>query len=194
MRGERFLRRLRSALPGRRPGEAMPLPTEDRRVLEQVIFPHLLADRSLKRYLFVGCEYYTSHYVETFRSREFWTIEPDEHRSRSFGGRRRVNDRLENVTSHFEPGYFDALVCNGVFGCGLNDRPNVEAAFAGCFEVLREGGLLVHGWNDIPELRPFDLSECSSLQRFTPWEFPPLGGSRYQTGTINGHTFDFYRR
>jgi len=172
----------------------MPLETEDRRVLEEVIFPQLVADGTLQRVLFVGCDFYTHHYVDMFRSKEFWTIEPDPERSVAHGGRRRVTDRLERVADHFDEAFFDVVICNGVVGFGLDDRDAAEEAFAGCFRVLRPGGLLVHGWNDRADLRPFHPRECRSLERFTPRVFGPLGAAQYLTQTDGRHTYDFYTR
>lgn len=173
---------------------ATPLDTEDRRVLEEEIFPHLVADGSLQRVLFVGCDFYTRHYPHVFRSKEFWTIEPDPERSRESGGKRRVVDRLERVAEHFDEGYFDVIICNGVFGFGLDTPQATDEAFDGCFRVLRPRGLLIHGWNDRDDLRPFDPRASASLQRFTPHVFEPLGSANYLTDTPGRHTFDFYTR
>lgn len=194
-RPRHVVRRLLRA-PARRADEHLPMPleTEDRRVLEQIIFPRLLEDQTLQRVLFVGCDFYTHHYPDIFRSREFWTIEPNTRRSAAHGGARRVTDRLERVADHFEQAFFDVVICNGVVGFGLDDRDAAERAFAGCFRVLRPGGLFVHGWNDRADLRPFDLRECRSLEQFTPYVFEPLGATRYLTRTEARHTYDFYAR
>src|SRR5215468_7653391 len=51
--------------------------TEDRRVLENVIFPYYRALRGLKSVLFVGCDWYTRHYERAyFRGTDYWTIDP----------------------------------------------------------------------------------------------------------------------
>src|ERR1700756_174591 len=47
-------------------GLPVPMHTEDRRVLEQVIFPHFLALPGVDRVLFVGCDWYTKHYERAF--------------------------------------------------------------------------------------------------------------------------------
>ena len=56
----------------------------------------------------------------------------------------------------FAPGSIDVIVANGVYGFGIDDRAALGAAFAAARLVLRPGGTLVLGWNDVPALAPFD--------------------------------------
>src|SRR5580704_14993940 len=57
-------------------GLPVPLETEDRRVLEQVVFKHFLGLTDTHRILFVGCDWYTKHYDRAFfRDRDYWTID-----------------------------------------------------------------------------------------------------------------------
>jgi len=86
------------------------------------------------------------------------------------------------------------ILCNGVFGWGLDEKCDVEQAFQACFECLRGGGVLVIGWDDIEERRPFPLEQCVSLRQFEPFVFPAFGVARYVTQTPYRHTFDFYRK
>ena len=88
----------------------------------------------------------------------------------------------------------DLIVVNGVFGWGLNVCKEVKKAFAGCFDCLKGGGVLVFGWNDIPERRPFPLAVCMALSRFLPFVFPPLGASQIETRTANRHIFSLYAK
>ena len=48
------------------------------------------------------------------------------------------------------------IVANGVYGFGIDDRAGLGAAFAAARAVLRPGGTMVLGWNDVPALAPFD--------------------------------------
>ena len=50
----------------RRFGLSTPLATEDRRILEESIFPYYCGDSRFNRILFVGCAVFTSHYQEKF--------------------------------------------------------------------------------------------------------------------------------
>ena len=127
-----------------------PLHTADREVLENVIFPHFLAMPDIRSVLFVGVAWYTKHYESAFfADRIYWTIDKDRS-ARKFAGRNHVIASLSEAPSHFPPGCFDLIVCNGVYGHGLDAAEDCERAFAVCYECLRIGGHLVLGWNDVP--------------------------------------------
>jgi SAM-dependent methyltransferase len=172
---------------------ATPIYTEDRRVLEDVIFERFRSDRGLRTALFVGVDSYTAHYPRYFAHLDFWTLDPNPEMAR-FGGRQHLVAPLEQLADHFPSGYFDLIICNGVYGWGLDARAQCEAAFAHCHECLAPAGHLVVGWNDIPERRPVPFNQLASLQELQKCAFPPLGSWRFETDTPYRHTFDFYRR
>jgi hypothetical protein len=169
------------------------LPTEDRRLLEQTVLPYFASDPAFGRVLFVGCDWYTSHYQKLFAGREYWTLEKDPGRRRH-GAPRHVTDALANLLAHFEERHFDLIVVNGVLGWGLDDPGEAERSLFACAAALREGGVLVLGWNDVAEKRPLVPEESPSLERLRPWPFPPLRAARHQTATANRHTFSFFVR
>jgi hypothetical protein len=174
-------------------GLAARLHTEGRKIFENTVLTTLARDESFQRILFVGCEWYTRHYGDRyFRGREFWTIEFDEERSRRYGGELRVTDGVENVAEHFPPERFDLIICNGVFGWGLDTRDQAERAFRGCHELLRPGGLFVLGWNDVDGHRPFDPADTDALQAFDRYTFPPFGSWRRDLQTENRGILDFF--
>ncbi|MEI6037963.1 MAG: class I SAM-dependent methyltransferase [Planctomycetota bacterium] len=165
----------------------------DRRVLEQQIFPWLLSMPEYRRLLFVGCAWYTQHYPWLFRQREFWTMECDPNLAR-FGGRRHVIDTCERVGNHFAVASLDAVICNGVYGYGLDEASALDAAIRGFHRVLRPGGLLVFGWNNVPANDPLGLESRSSFQGFHHVAVGPLGAGRYEVPSRNRHTFEFLER
>jgi SAM-dependent methyltransferase len=168
------------------------LRNEDRRVLEEIIFPFFLRAKQYQQILFVGCHWYTRGYNNRFEEkRNFWTIDIDSKRTR-YGAKQHIVDDIQNMRKHFQVGTLDLILCNGVFGWGLDAKGDVEQGFQACFDCLREGGVLVIGWDDIDERRPFRLEECCSLGQFKPFPFPPLATARYVTDTPYRHTFDFY--
>ena len=167
--------------------------TLDRDTLEQVILPAYAARADIKTVLFVGCAWYTRHYERMLPGRVYWTIDPDPWKKR-FGARRHIVAGLESLGAHIAPGSLDLIVCNGVFGWGLDDRADCERAFAGCFEALRSAGELIIGWNDVPELRPLELASLQSLARFRPLIFGPLGSAQYLANPENRHVFNFYAK
>lgn len=165
----------------------------DRRLLERTILPAIAKMANCKRVLFVGCEYYTRPYARLFRHLEFWTIDVDAKRAR-YGSRNHVVGTVERLEQHFAEGYFDVIICNGVFGWGLNTREAAEAAFGACYRCLSERGLFVLGWDDFPRWRPFPPSECESLTRFEPHRFGPLGTEEHRTDTPYRHVFSFFQK
>ena len=178
----------------KRLGLPVALETEDRRVLEQVILTEYAEDKTRQRVLFVGCDTYTAHYARRyFADREFWTLDPDP-TQRRFGTSRHVIAAFEELSQHFAPCHFDLILCNGVFGWGLDRRDQCESAFAQAYECLVPGRELMLGWNDLPERTPVPLEDIASLQRFERATFPPLGTWRYVTSTPYRHAFGFYRR
>ena len=175
-------------------GLPTPLNTTDRIVMERDIFPEYARDPSIKRMLFVGCGRYTAHYQQLFfPTKDFWTIEPDPGAA-GFGAKQHVIAPLEDLDRHFPPAHFDFILCNGVYGWGLDRHEQLEAAFAQCHSRLRDDGHLFFGCDDIPQRAPVDLDTVSSRALFRKYTFPPLGTWRYLTDTPYRHTFDFYRK
>ena len=171
-----------------------PMPTEDRRVLERVIFRHYAGLTDIRTVLFVGCQWYTRHYGRAFfPGHDYWTIEPDEG-ARKYGGRQHVVAPLERLDEHFPEGYFDLIVCNGVYGFGLDTHEQCEIALGHCHSRLRENGYMLFGWNDVPARTPVPLTSLASLARFRRHTFPEFGSWRYLTDTPYRHTYDFYRK
>ena len=115
----------RALVPVARLATRLLLNTDARRTLDRRILPVLAADDRLQRILFVGCEWYTWQYTVLFAHREFWTIERRPTASRRYGGRRAVNDDVRHVDRHFEAASFDAVICNGVFGWGIDSTPRM---------------------------------------------------------------------
>jgi SAM-dependent methyltransferase len=171
-----------------------PMDTEDRRVLEQVIFKHYSSLPQVRTVLFVGCDWYTRHYQQTYFPRhDYWTIDISE-RAAKFAGRQHVVDSIEYLDRHFAGGKFDLIFCNGVYGFGLDSRTACEQALAQCYSALAPDGQFVLGWNDIPARNPLPLDSLEGLHRFEPVTLPPFGTWRYRTATPYNHTYDFYRK
>ncbi len=165
----------------------------DRLILEDIIIPHLIASSEFKRILFVGCDWYTKPYKKFFKTQEYWTIEIDETKKR-YGAKNHIIDSIQNLSNHVSQNYFDVIIHNGVFGYGVNTKEDTEESFNQCFQALRAGGILVFGWNDVPQFKPFPvIEECQSLHKFEPFLFAPLSTANYLTpNTQLRHTFNFY--
>jgi hypothetical protein len=173
---------------------AVPMVTEDRRVLERIIFPHYCHEPSIKTVLFVGCEWYTAHYQRCyFAAHDYWTIDADPARLK-FGARQHITASLEKIGLIFPQGFFNLIVCNGVYGWGLNSLEDCDAAMLQCYRCLADAGHLLLGWNDVPERDPAPLAQVRSLSRFSPYSFPAFGSWQYLTDTAPRHTYNFYQK
>jgi SAM-dependent methyltransferase len=171
-----------------------PLNTTDRRVLEQTIFPHFMSNQTIRDVLFVGCDLYTAHYEREYFSRaNYTTIEPNPGRAR-YGARNHLVAPLEELAKYSGPNTFDLIICNGVYGWGLDTLQQCEAAFSQCYECLRVNGLMLLGWDDVERRVPVPLMQIAALQRFRKYRFPAFGSWRYVTDTPFRHTYDFYQK
>lgn len=174
-------------------GREMPIINHDRYILEQKIIPYFVERKEFAKVLFVGCGSYTKHYEKWFEKKEYWTIDINPMK-KIYGAKNHITGSMSDLKLYFKDNDLDLIICNGVFGWGLNDRKDVEEAFSGCYESLREGGVLVVGWDDVPEKKPFPLETCESLSRFQSYFFPPLSTSEYRNSTDQSdkHVFNFY--
>jgi len=169
------------------------LDTQDRRLLEREILPWFGEREEYRRVLFVGCDWYTRHYDAFFEGREYWTLEKDPARRR-YGAERHVTASVVDLADHFPEQSFDLVLLNGVLGWGLDDPAEAEAALAACTTRLAPGGVLLLGWNDVPEKRILEPGSSPALQRLRPWEFPPFGAARRVAPGRIRHTYEFYCR
>lgn len=168
--------------------------TPDRTVLEQLILPYFANTQGYDKILFVGCEWYTKHYEKLFCDKEYWTIEINPE-SKRYGASHHVVDSITNLNSHFDRCYFDAIVYTGVFGWGVNTKQDADDSFEQCFRCLRECGVLVFGWNNVPSLSPFPPEDCLHWQHFQPYIFPSLARSEYVVpDSFQNFTFRFLQK
>lgn len=167
------------------------LKTPDRQVLEGHILPWLSRLPSFGRVLFVGCDWYTHGYRKWFKAPTYWTLDFDPAK-KLYGSPLHITDSMANLARHFAPGSLDLVICNGVFGWGLDARADVEAAFAAVGSALKPGGLFLLGWNDVPEHRPLLLGSIEALKALRPQLIEPLGASQMLIDSPNRHTFNLY--
>jgi SAM-dependent methyltransferase len=169
------------------------LDTQDRRLLEREILPWFGERAEYRRVLFVGCDWYTRHYDAFFEGREYWTLEKDPARRR-YGAGRHVTASVVDLGEHFPVASFDLILLNGVLGWGLDDPAEAEAALQACASRLAPGGVLLLGWNDVPEKRILEPGRSPALQSLRAWEFPPFAAPRKVAPGRIRHTYEFYTR
>lgn len=165
----------------------------DRKLLECKILPELIAQAQDDTIIFVGTHWYTERYNRMYADTSIITIDFDPIQAK-FGSASHIVDSLENIGNHCAQNSISSIVCNGVFGWGLNEKHCADQAFSSCFDILQPGGWLVIGWNDIPSRKPFDLSEIVSLQKFSRTPFPRINSAEVTLFTYNRHRFSFYQK
>lgn len=165
---------------------------EDRDVLERIIFPYILAFKNPKKILDVGREHYQNFYNEFFTGRELWTMDVNKAK-KEFGSENHVIDSIANVEKHFPKNKFDFIIMNGVFGWGLNNPKEIEKALNGIYNVLKNKGIFVFGYNDTEDLTPIPLDKIAALKKFKPYYFPPLKNTSFMANT-GRHTYNFYKK
>ena len=180
-------RKVRDALPG-----MQHIASADRRLLEGDLLRAYAADPALRQLLFVGCEWYTQDYAQLFAPdvSRFRTVDIDPAKAR-YGSAGHIVAPVQEMARHLPAGSIDVIVCNGVYGFGVDDEPELARTFAAAHAVLAPGGKLLLGWNDVPVLGPFDPEPVAREAGFDRDEARP-DGWRQRTDTPTRHTFDFY--
>ncbi|WP_295185842.1 class I SAM-dependent methyltransferase [uncultured Brevundimonas sp.] len=119
----------------------------DRRVMAESYVPALAAEGGC--ILWVGCREYTLDDYAALESRgaEVWTTDIDPAAARwGREGRHRTGDICE-ADRLFSDLTFDAVVCNGVLGYGVDSPDQQQRALNALAAILRPGGRLLLGWN-----------------------------------------------
>lgn len=174
-----------------RSGGRIGLNLPDRTFLEKVSIPWFVEQHDTKSVLDVGTDWYTWRYDTLFPGMEYQSIDIDAGKAKFASANHVVGSILE-LDQHFEEGQFDLIICNGVFGWGVNGRADIETAVSQFSKVLRKGGYLVVGWNDNDEYRPEGI-ELTALEGFEPFVFPPIQSDYFSAEAANRHQFCFFR-
>jgi len=119
----------------------------DRRMMADSYVPALAVDGG--RTLWVGCREYTLDDYAALEAHggEVWTTDIDAAAERwGREGRHRTGDVCE-ADRLFSDMTFDAIVCNGVLGYGVDSPEQQRKALKALAAILRPGGRLLLGWN-----------------------------------------------
>lgn len=130
----------------RRSGAIRALP--DRRLMAEAYIPALA--QAGGRILWVGCRAYTAEDYAALEAHgaEVWTTDIDPDAARwGRKGRHRTGD-VCLIDGLFSDLTFDAIVCNGVLGFGVDEVGPQRQALTAMANILRPGGRLLLGWND----------------------------------------------
>ncbi len=121
--------------------------TLDRIALVSRILPAFAAEGG--RVLWIGCRRYTAAYPGRMQRAgvEFWTTDiAPEVEAWGAKGQHRTGDARE-IDTVFADLTFDAVLCNGVLGYGVDSPEDQAATLRAMANVLRPGGRLLLGWN-----------------------------------------------
>lgn len=167
----------------------------DRPPLVRSLIPALVRALAVKRdakVLWVGCRPYTVGYYTLIESAgaKCWTIdiEPE---VEPFGREgRHVTLDLLRAEERFDEASFDAVLCNGILGWGIDTIDAQTAAFKAIARLLRPGGWLALGWDADRSADPLSNSLLTGL--FDHANLPGFGVRCIVEG--NAHIYDILRR
>lgn len=108
----------------------------------------VLPGLGFKRILFVGTAPYTWHYERiACRAGAEWITCDVNPSAAVWGALRHTVARVQDVDTRFAPGYFDAVILNGVLAFGIAPGSEFDAAISAIWRMLRPEGLLLLGWS-----------------------------------------------
>lgn len=186
-----FFSRLRA-----RPELSRRMPTDDRFVLEDVIFRSVFLNLRFKRVLFVGCSEFTAWYPRLFAGRpsmRFETVDPSP-QAAVFGATCHYSENFEDLSGKEDlVGQFDLIILNGVLNYGIDTRDQKQAAMRTASILLRPRGMLLVGFRDSPAANDFVPADMPE-DLFNPSAIPGLDCHYYLTRSHNGHAFRCFER
>lgn len=172
------------------------LDTPSRVFLETRVFAYLnrLAafQREPQQLLFLGLDKHNWHYPRllhaTFHSLD---ISP---RNAVYGrpGLHRIGNALD-MAEHYGADAFDVVIANGLLGFGIDGEAGLRRLLAQCHAVLRPGGVLVLGYNDLAERTPFPVEVGPEFEEFVP-AIDGVIASRHMVDDPYRHVYCFCRK
>lgn len=157
----------------------------DRLVMTNSILPGVR--ENARDILWIGCRGYTREYHSLLEEggARCWTIDIDPDAAQFGHPVRHVIGDIICLEDYFSPDTFDAILCNGVFGWGV-DSVEAQVKILGVMaQLLRPGGLLVLGWN---------TNKMPDPARLLPPGFEPadlFGLGKRMTFAGHTHVYDF---
>jgi SAM-dependent methyltransferase len=144
------------------------------------------------RILWIGCRRYTKGYGKLLEKcgGECWTVDIElKHAKWGERGRHLTGDLLM-IDQLVAAGSFDSVLCNGVFGFGVDTSPAQVAALRAMATILKPGGRLLLGWNTDRIEDPLSLD---FVQEDFVGDALTEHGARWAVPEA-GYVYDFLRR
>jgi SAM-dependent methyltransferase len=136
------------------------------------------------RILWIGCRRYTKAYGALLSQDggECWTTDIETAHARWGQARRHFTCDVVEIDKLIPSEAFDSVLCNGVFGFGVDTRQAQLAALKAMRMILKPGGRLLLGWNaervEDPESFEFVQSAFAGddlIGRGPRWEISETG-------------------
>jgi len=167
----------------------------DRAVLANAIIPALAGARALANgsdVLWIGCRRYTTRYYRLIErdGARCWTVDIDPDVQRFGRAGRHVIGDVRKLNLLFPDRRFETVLCNGVFGFGIDAISDQIAACAAMAAVMKPGGWMLLGWNT--DRIPDPLIGGVANRWFKPFSLPGVGRRRMVEGCT--HVYDVFRR
>jgi SAM-dependent methyltransferase len=189
-----FRKSVARLLLGRRRADALSLArilrSPDRAVLLERYMPPVAS--AAGRILWVGCKPYTADYSARLQGGggEVWTTDIDPAAEQwGAAGRHRTGD-IREADRLFAGQIFDAILCNGVLGFGVDTRSDQARTLDALAAILRPGGLLLLGWNTDRIADPIAAGLTAGLYEPAPLDGQP---ARFAVPGVT-HVYDTLRR
>jgi hypothetical protein len=101
------------------------------------------------RILWIGCRRYTRQYGALLSAHggECWTTDIEPTHAKWGEPERHITGDLLAINTLFASQSFDSVLCNGVFGFGVDSCEAQLTALKATHEILKPGGRLLLGWN-----------------------------------------------
>lgn len=144
------------------------------------------------RILWIGCRRYTREYGSLLERNggECWTTDIERAHAKWGEPGRHFTWDLTSIDRLIAAAAFDTVLCNGVFGFGVDTRAaQLEALKAMC-AILKPGGRLLLGWNTERVEDPLSFDFVQSA--FTGDDFA-VQGARWAVPEA-GYVYEFLRR
>ena len=161
--------------------------------LERKIMPKI----KNKKVLLVGVADYVSDYPKRLSENELHSIDIDPSVAR-FGSKKHITGSVVEIDKYFPENSFDVILFCGVFGCGLDAIEDAEKALQNCHKVLKEGGILIVGWDTKSvEDKGYRTPLSESLENYKL--FVPVSMFGFPVGykfdsKDSYHTYDFLKK
>ena len=158
------------------------------------ILPYFHHQKRFQNIVLVGIGKFTQHYPEYFNhKRSVYSIDMDIEKTHYAHTKSHIVDSVDNIEQYFEKCVVDLVFMNGVYGWGLNEERKLVVSLEKIRSVMKTGGVLVFGWNEVPKYDPLQIRTKNYFSAFEPYYFE---GKKeiILANNPKKHIFRFYKK